>query len=65
MSPPPDPALLTVSAAADRLGMSERSLRDWMGQPGFPLKVLRRGRRSALSSKQVQRYCDAELEASA
>lgn len=59
-----DPALLSVVEAAERLGMSERALRTWMAAEDFPLRRLRRGRRWALSAKQVERYLNAELEAS-
>lgn len=58
-----DPALLTVAEAAERLGMAERTLRTWMSEPDFPLRRLRRGRRWALSARQVEMYVDGELEA--
>jgi excisionase family DNA binding protein len=57
-----EPALLSVAEAAERLGMAERTLRNWMAQEDFPLHRLRRGCRWALSARQVQRYLDGEIE---
>ena len=60
---PADPALLSVAQAAEKFGMSRKSLNVWMLQDDFPLRILKRGSRLALSARQMSRYMDGELEA--